>query len=206
MPGYAALPATDDQGRELHAPVSSRYPWRLAPALDYNLNVLYGDKSSARLRSDRNLGTADYQYSVSVAPAFGLNGVYVGGDHQILNPNGKASTVYGDFCVTRADVAASPAGLLVFASACFDNNGRRVPGYFRVEAPNLSGARWEEGWRDDAPPAAYGQVDFRHDRKTAAAMLDGHVTLIGYDEARDMRLWSNLARIADNPGHTLGSP
>ena len=128
MPGYANLPARDDQGRTLQPPASSRYPWRLAPALDYNMDVLYGDKSSRRLKDDRSLDVLGYQYSVSLSPALGMNGVFVGGDHQLLNPNGKASTVFGDFCVTRMDAAASPAGLLVFASACHEDTQKRVPG------------------------------------------------------------------------------
>ena len=49
MPGFynldgTRLPAHDEAGTVLSGPLAARYPWRLAPYLDYNLSGLYLDK------------------------------------------------------------------------------------------------------------------------------------------------------------------
>ena len=158
------------------------------------------------MQGDHAKGAADYTYAVSVSPAFGINGTFVGGDAQTMNPdNPRAISAYGDFCVRRLAQASAASRLIVFARACFDTGGQRVPGYFRIEAPNLIARRWAEGWQgEDAPATAYGQVDFRHGGKALGAMLDGHVELLDYAAMNDMRRWSNQAAEQDRPGFVLG--
>jgi prepilin-type N-terminal cleavage/methylation domain-containing protein/prepilin-type processing-associated H-X9-DG protein len=206
MPGYASLPAQDERGTELKNPVANRYPWRLAPYLNYELEVLYGKTGTERLTADRNRQHAEYAYAVSVSPAFGINGVFVGGDSQLLNPaSAKATAAYGDFCVRRLAQAVKPSQLIVFTTACFDNGDQRIAGYFRVEPPNILARRWVNSWSGDKSEAgAYGHVHFRYGGKAIAAMLDGHVQLLGFNELNDMRRWSNQAAELDRPDFILG--
>ena len=204
LPGYSNDEAFNERGEELFSPVSNRYPWRLAPYFEYDMNLLYGNDRK-RLKADQDRGEVDYTYAASVTPSFGINGVFVGGDHQMLNPNGKAGKVYGDFCVRKAAHAADPAGLIVFATAAYDSGNQRVPGYFRVEPPRLQSDRWDPVWKPGAPAAAYGQVDFRHRNQAVAAHLDGHVETLDFREMKDMRRWSNQAAHHDDPEFSLGS-
>ena len=205
MPGYGSFSAKDDQGNELHNPVSNRYPWRLAPHLSYDLRILYGKVGDSRLKLDRERDHAGYVYAVSVAPAFGMNTVHVGGDYKTLNPESpRALAAYGQFCVTRMSQVVKPGALIVFASACFENNGERIPGYFKVEAPSFTGRVWESKFNAAAAPEAYGHVDFRYDGKAVAAMLDGHVELLDFAQMNDMRRWANPAAEADSSDWSLG--
>lgn len=44
------------------------------------------------------------------------------------------------------------------------------------------------------PSMAWGNNDFRHDKKSIVGMVDGHVELKGVSDLRDMTRWSNYAR------------
>lgn len=206
LPGYGNFPARDDRGQDLHHPASGRYPWRLAPHLDYDLRILYGKVGDSRLKLDRARDYEGFVYAVSVAPAFGMNTVHVGGDYQMLNPdNPRAVAAYGQFCVRRLAQAAHPAQLIAFASACFESGGERVPGYFRIEPPSLMGKRrWPDGYSAHERPDAYGHVDFRYDGRAVAAMLDGHVEMLDFEQMNDLRRWNNLAAEANESGFTSG--
>lgn len=206
LPGYGNFPAKDDRGKDLHHPASGRYPWRLAPYLDYDLRILYGKVGDSRLQIDRERDYAAFVYAVSVAPALGMNTIHVGGDYQALNPdNPRAVAAYGQFCVRRLSEAARSSQLIAFASACFESGGERVPGYFKIEPPKLVGSqRWPEKYSEQDPPAAYGNVDFRYDGRAVVAMLDGHVEMLDFDQMNDMRRWSNLAAEANESGVNSG--
>ena len=102
------------------------------------MRILYGKVGDSRLGLNRERDYGSFVYAVSVVPAFGMNTVYVGGDHKTLHPDSpRAQAAYGQFCVTRMAQAERPAQLIVFASACFDNNGERMPGNYKVEAPSF---------------------------------------------------------------------
>ncbi|HEX8311625.1 MAG TPA: type II secretion system protein [Chthoniobacteraceae bacterium] len=207
LPGYGDFPAQDDAGKELHSPVSSRYPWRLAPYLSYDLRILYGKTGDARLVKDRQLEPEAYAYAVSVSPSFGLNTVFVGGDYKTLNPdNPRATKAYGSFCVRRLSETAHSSRLIVFASAGYESNGAKVPGYFKVEAPTGTGRRWPKKYDASEGAAAYGHVDFRFEDRALAAMLDGHIELLDFTQMDDMRRWSSQAAEADEPTWVLGQP
>lgn len=205
LPGYGDFSANDEQGNPVHSPVNCRYPWRLAPYFNYEMRVLWGNNHEDRL-SKLAAGSRDsYIYGVSVQPALGINAAFVGGDYQTLPPNkAKTSERYGQFCVTRTIQAAKPQMLIVFASAGANYEGERLSGYFKVEAPKLTGANWKRTNAERPEPEDVGHVDFRYEGKAVAAMLDGHVELLGFDQMRDMRRWSNQAGLANNPDWTLG--
>ncbi|MGV3533024.1 MAG: type II secretion system protein [Chthoniobacteraceae bacterium] len=205
LPGYGSFPAKDDTGAELHAPVSSRYPWRIAPYLEYDMRILWGNTSDDRLSKLREGPRESYQYGVSVQPALGVNALFVGGDYQSLSPtSSKVVSRYGQFCVTRMVQAVAPQKLIVFASAGSMSQGKKLNGYFKVEAPYATGRVWSTSYSPKAGPDSYGHVDFRWEDKAVAVMLDGHVELLDFEQMNDMRRWANQASMANNPTWALG--
>jgi len=190
----------DDQGARIADPlIAQRYPWRLAPYLDYDFRGLYGDeKALATLRERYD----DFVYTVSLYPSLGMNVAYVGGS---VNHLGDAASkrVFGEVYLERDDQATRPTEVIAFASARFRGPGTiaELPepeGFFRVEAPTF-GAGWQDSYDDRAanPGINSGFVSLRHNGAAVTAMLDGHAEVLGWDELRDMRRWADQADRAD---------
>ncbi|WFB37711.1 type II secretion system protein [Kiritimatiellota bacterium B12222] len=206
MPGYADLPAEDKEGNELSTPVNARYPWRLAPYLNYNISgvyLLHGDQAQ-----QKNEATKDYQYRISVSPALGMNVFFVGGDFsgnsgQGLKPIPAHENLYGTFCITSIDQALSPSSFIVFASAQKTVNGTNERGYFQITSPNLLSSRWSSAWDPTASANTFGFVDLRWDNKAVTVMLDGSVQMLDEAQLRDMRYWSDQAARANDPDWKL---
>jgi len=180
LPGYISN-ARDVQGahgENLSGQAANRYPWRLAPYLNYNY------KAAFLATKQKISNPSELTYMVSLVPSLGVNGVYVGGDESSpMNPfNPRAAARYGDFCVLRLNQAVKPSQLIVFASAVYRDvrMGREEKGYFKIEYPDRN-------------------VDFRYNKKAVVACLDGHVELLTREEMRDMRRWSNLHAQSDDP-------
>ena len=55
-----------------------------------------------------------------------------------------------------------------------------------------------DSWDPKQPATAWGNLDFRHSRKTIVGMADGHVELKNIADLRDMTRWSNYARQVGN--------
>ncbi len=200
MPGYApsGTQAVDASGSSIHFPANARYPWRLAPYLDYDMRAILFNGNERAL-----VDKVDFHYAASVSPNLGMNVVYVGGHYgsgSPLVPNESSTSRYGNFCVTRLDQASKPAKLIVFASA---RRSKTEVGYFEITPPNFTGISWGGKWNPEAPAAAYGYIDMRYGRKAVAAMLDGHIQMLDEDEIQDMRRWSNQAAEQDNPRFTI---
>jgi len=206
MPGYAEEPAEDAEGNQLKNPVNARYPWRLAPYLNYNIGgvfLIQGDQARKK-----NESLESYQYRVSISPALGINLFYVGGDYsgksgQGLKPISAHEQVYGQFCVTRIEQAHSPSNLIVFASARKTISGRNEIGYFQITSPNFTRSRWSSKWDSELAANSFGFVDLRWDNQAVTVMLDGSVKMMNEEDLRDMRHWSNQAEKANDPDWTL---
>ncbi len=206
LPGYADVDAEDAEGNEIPHPMNARYPWRLAPYLNYNINgvyLLYPPKSSI---SDEN--NESYQYRVSVYPALGMNLFYVGGDEsgasgQGLKPIPSHEEIFGKFCVTNVGQAVSPSNLILFASSQHEDQGENAPGFHKVTSPNFTQPQWGSSWNPKANPSEFGFVDLRWDDRAVTVMLDGSVRMMDESELRDMRHWSNLAAQANDPDWKL---
>ncbi len=204
--GYADEPARDRNGNAIPHPVNARYPWRLAPYVNYAIEdvFLIGKDAGARADEDQE----SYWYRVSVFPALGMNVFFVGGDDsgqsgQGVRPIPAHEELFGAFCVTGLGQAVSPSSLISFASARHTHNGEAGPGYFKVTSPRFTGERWTDEWDPDLPADAFGFVDFRWDGKAVVTKLDGSVHLMGLLEMRDMRLWSDQAARANDPDWVL---
>ncbi|MCW5765608.1 MAG: type II secretion system protein [Phycisphaeraceae bacterium] len=211
-PGYAAaamtaaggptdgrLIVTDETGARIYGVVARRYPWRIAPYMDYNFLGLYDQRLLERYKA-----RSDYQYVVSLSPALGVNADFLGGKADPgMAFNAGALALFGRFYITRIDEVRDPARFIAFTSARgVDPDGGTVPGFHMVDAPSLQFPRWSaERFNPAAEPSAHGGVDFRHGGKgapqAATAHPDGHAAMLNEDDLRDMRRWSNTATRPD---------
>jgi len=201
---WVAGEVLDEQGQPLGRPVAQRYPWRLAPYMDYDFRGLYKDDDLLRELRDR--GTL-YSYYISLFPTFGINADFVGGsdlDGFCFNPT--VIDRFGRFYVRRLSDVWRPSDLMAFASARASSTtlpGFPNPeGHYWVKAPRLleaQGERWHERYDPNAqsPGSNSGYIALRHGGKGVFAMTDGHAQMVDWNEARDMRYWANGATERD---------
>ena len=188
--------ACDSKGNQFQVGSSQalRWPWRLAPYLNYQLEgaLLVNERANALDPSDPN-----QSYLVSASPSLGLNSYFVGG-HENGQP--AYSYVTNGTCVTRLAQAVKPSQLIVFSSArgVDPMKGKNVDGYYYVTSPQSS-PRWPSTWNTKGSARSYGQVRLAYSEKAVTAQLDGSVSLLNFTELRDMRRWANEAARQDNP-------
>jgi len=205
-------------GQVLGAPVGQRYPWRLAPYFDYNLEGLYTDPRVVEALSEHSsvdapgasTGHSRMEYVVSLFPSFGVNSYFFGGggvegDTIPMSPNGRR--IFGDFHLSRMYQARRASELIVFTSARRDA-GPFLSGYGVIEGSHVvmppylystAGRKWRDAYSPTTtnPAANSGFVSLRFAGKGAAAMLDGHAEMLGWDEFNDMRRWADQANAPD---------
>jgi prepilin-type N-terminal cleavage/methylation domain-containing protein len=212
-PGVKTLTVYDDLGERIYGVPARRYPWRIAPYLEYNFAGLYKEERVLREYRSRE----DFQYVVSLSPSLGINGTFVGGDADRFGFDPRALERWGGFYLTRADQARRPDQLIVFASARgVDPAGSSgpggpvsglVPGYFRVDAPYLLDRVWAETYEASDLPSLFGQIEPRYGGgvndaggRAVTSELDGHAELLSQEKLQDMRRWSDQA---DRPDWSL---
>lgn len=199
LPGFGpnSITARDQTNQLLTGPVAWRYPWRIAPYIDFNFAGLYDDRALLEKYQSR----ADYQYVISLSPSLGINADFVGGNREnALAFSQYFLTRYGPFYIRRIDDAQNPSGLIVFCSARGVNpdGGEPVNGFHRVDAPSFVEPRWSTEPYSKAPsPESYGHVHPRFFDKAVVSHLDGHSDSLSLDELRDMRRWSDKATAPD---------
>lgn len=203
IPGYVATPGVEDEaGNELSFPTNARYPWRLAPYLDYNFRGLYLDPQTADAVEtlDSELST----YVVSLYPSLGLNSAFVGGHQgQYGGFNNTFEQTFGRFYMRSLSDPRDPTKQLVFCSARAPNDpefnfaGDVIEGNFFVKPPYFVNRLWTDAWDPEAPPDDFGFVSLRHNRRAATAFVDGHVELMDELELQDMRYWAPRATRGD---------
>jgi len=213
MPGYIdGVDAFTDQGNRLQSPLSSRYPWRIAPYLDYRFEALYKNDAVEDLEAFRTESPESYEYVVSLFPSLGLNSAFVGGDSRhsgfLERPDDGSPYLYdltGQFYVRRQTDVRQPHKLIVFASArggdpssgAFD---RQYEGYFSILSPYwlpTQGLRWNEVYSPSDPPDKFGNLSLRYHGSAVTAMFDGHVETQSDEGLKDMRRWCHLANTRD---------
>lgn len=176
LPGFYLGPdetVTDSENNPITGQSAKRYPWRLAPYLDYEVDTAF-------LASGQKIANASQrQYLVSLIPSLGMNTVYLGGDDR-KSPNPFNPRLAGSFTarggVTRILQVHSPSRLIAFVSAAYNDSrmGGDQPGYFSVEYPDRN-------------------VDFRHaGDKALVVFVDGHTELLDREQLKNERLWKNL--------------
>lgn len=199
LEGYKSDPsARNGRGQPLAFPTNARYPYRLAPYLNYELRGSLLVNNQAALTSD---------YEISVAPSFGINLTFVGGDHgsgSDLRPTQENLDRHGQFVVTRLPQIHAPARLIVFASARFEDPGSgKKEGYNAIKSPFFAARRWPSTYDENQPYYDFGNVHLRFKNRAVCAMADGHVEMLDYDQLLDMTRWSNQAAADNNPDWTI---
>lgn len=215
LPGYpprawvdGPVIVTDASGRRLFGEVAQRYPWRIAPLLDYNFKGLY---QSTPLLDELRRGSEQFAsfgidgpYLMSLYPSLGVNAAFVGGSVASLGFNAANLSLFGQFYVTRPDQVRRPDRLIVWASArdgvaTWAPQIGRPEGFFRVEAPWFSGRNWAQTYDPAAvsPGLNSGFVSLRHRGKAVVGLFDGHAEALDWDALQDMRRWSNQATRPD---------
>jgi prepilin-type N-terminal cleavage/methylation domain-containing protein len=201
LPGYRyGFSAFDRFGGAVEHPINARYPWRLAPYLANNFEVLYVNRNRALLHDFAQDDNDRYTYAASVFPSLGINSIYVGGDDLVLPPSAKAFERYGRFCVLKVEEIRRPTELIAFASARSWFNGDMVNGFYRVEAPSLAKRVWSEEYSEETSAELFGFVHPRFDRRAVVGLTDGHAEKLSFEQLQDMRRWSN---VADRPDWML---
>jgi hypothetical protein len=194
LPGYRyGFSAFDRAGQPIEHPINARYPWRLAPYLANNFEVMYVNQNRARLHEFAGESEDNYTYAASVFPSLGINSLYVGGDDLVLPPNAMAIQRYGSFCVLKVEEVRRPTELIVFASARARFNGDMVNGFYRVEAPYLAKRIWTDEYSEEGSAELFGFVHPRFARRTVVGLTDGHAEKLNLQQIQDMRRWANLA-------------
>jgi type II secretory pathway pseudopilin PulG len=212
LPGYkTGLPARDRNHTlitDLDVPMvaAARYPWRLAPYLDYQFRGLYLNDQERTLEEIEARSYEDYVYLVSLYPSLGLNTTWLGGNQNELGFNALALDTYGTFYVRRISEVRRPEHLLVFASARGPGQlpgdsddavfGGVLEGYHEVRSPRLTvsaGYRWADDFRPQLEPGDYGFLSLRYDDQAVTAFMDGHIGTLSEHQLKDMRYWANQA-------------
>lgn len=201
MPGFTDPGVLYDEiGRPItFSEVRKRYPWRLLPYLDYQLegSVLVNEQTALleRRGSATMAGVPefDYYYGVSVYPSMGYNARYIGGDASevVGNPEAFYNLTKP---ITRISGARNASTLITFASARNNQIPEAGQGFHKVVAPGATAT-----FDRTRPPITFGYVDLRWSDRAAAAFLDGHAKYIGSDDLTDMRFWANEARNQNDP-------
>ncbi len=218
LPGYASramvngpMQVLNDKGQRLLDEEAQRYPWRLAPYLNFDFRGMYDDeKSLAALREGEPSYAAygvGYDYVVSLFPSLGMNIAFVGGSDRHGEFEPVFRRVFGRPYIERLGDARHPSGLLVFASARCEPQSQTPflgspQGFFRLEPPRFAatqGRLWADSYDEKAalPGLNSGFVSLRHGGKAVTAHLDGHVAMLGWNELTDMRRWADQATGAD---------
>jgi len=179
-------------GQPLDSPVNARYPWRLVPYLDGELQqTVLVHQRFKEIDQAEQLDS----YSVSVMPSFGINGEFVGGTWGGPYNNwlvGVGATV------TRAAEAFTPGSLIAFASARGGASGRdSVLGYHLVQPA------YGNDYNEHDLPGEFGFVHPRYDNQAVVGFLDSHAATLSAERLTDMRLWSDPAARAGDPDWTL---
>jgi len=170
----------DNKGKPVMSHAARRWPWRLAPYIDYNVDMFMVNNLEAAPAGDPM-----YSYLVTVFPTFGMNGTFVGGKYGTAMAPDHPRNKRGSFCVINITQPHTPSKLIVFASAKMQ--GAPHPGCFDVSAPGIG---------------AVGEVNYKYSDKSVVVYFDGHVELNTSEQLKDMRRWSNLAALQDNPNWT----
>lgn len=175
-------------GERLSGGALHRYPYRLAPYFNYQIDGVILVNQNKRVVPELFPGNMS-DYGNSLCPAFGINYYFAGGymvDDELQRP---------EECVMRLAQAPEPSRMLIFATAASTIEGKRVEGRFGVEPPAYRTELWTTSQH----------VDPRHNDRALCVFLDGSIRHHSIDELRDMRYWSPRAQLADNANYRVAA-
>ena len=208
LPGYrSGRPASTADGEPIAdqtiGVAANRYPWRLAPYLAHNFDVLYVNGQNDVLDDLRNGDYSEFLYTSATYPSLGLNTTWVGGDEIDGCFNPSIIEFLGRFYSDRLSAVRNPSKVIVFCSARGDSGvggsgGTITEGHFRVSSPNFSNRRWEADY-DPERVMSFGNVSARwgNDDEAVVSRIDGSVDSLDLIQLQDMRNWADAATDAD---------
>ena len=193
-----SITAATQAGKTLSGETATRYPWRLAPYVDYNWEVLYSHTSPPRPADE-------HAYALSLKPSFGINSIYVGGhdgpyDGFIVKAGEKQRNA-GQHVVFYNSSVERPSELIVFTESQARLRGEPAfsdaeAGMHYVAPPYANGRQWtrQRGRiRSARSNSMMGLPIGRFGDATITGFFDGHVESLRPTELTDMRLWANRA-------------
>ncbi|WP_309382551.1 type II secretion system protein [Cerasicoccus frondis] len=201
--GEGVVTGYDEAGNPLSPYQASIWSHRVRPYLgDRFLETLFINKQEEYW--ERISKSGNYDVLARYNTTFGHNERYIGG--------GTYYEFEQDRPINVLSQAIDPTSLIVFVSATNHSPAPSIydnAGFWRVDAPE--GGNWVNagslsGPKDDeeALDPRYGFIAYRYNLKAVVAFLDGHVELMGFNDLRDMRLWSNEARKQNNQNYSPG--
>ncbi len=214
IPGYPTraevnneMVVNDDEGNRVLNEEAQRYPWRLAPFINYDFRGYYqDDKALAELKSREPEYAAmgvNYRYVISLFPSLGMNTTFIGGTDRLNQFDSNYDNATGNIVIRRLDQCVRTSQVMVFGSARAEAqpllpNFGKPQGYFRIDPPYLFAGqprRWEESYDSDAafPGLNSGFVALRKTKRSVAAYFDCHAETVGYEKLSDMRMWCDKA-------------
>ena len=205
LPGYrSGLEAFTPEGEPISTATigvaGNRYPWRLAPYLGYNFDVLYVNEQSQYLDDLRNDDYSSYLYTAGTFPSLGINSTWLGGDEIDGCFNPALTSLLGNFYCSKMSQIRNPQRLTVFASSrgdsAPDGGGDSIEGYFKVASPTFSSRRWDAEY-DPEDTTSFGNVSARWDGRSVVSRVDGSVDSLAIEEMDDMRFWADRAESRD---------
>jgi len=174
--------------------VANRYVFRLLPYTD-SVDLMYPGPSQAHYQEILERGNV---YDLSLFPSFGINHEYLGGDytHPRYNPDNGSRVA-----LTHVAQCINPSEQIVFISTFYTGSGRSdaAPYIGQVNAYAPKGLRSTWSSYDEEYSSNTGNVHLRYNGEAVVAHLDGSVAMLGEEELKDMRRWSNQARDTNNP-------
>jgi prepilin-type N-terminal cleavage/methylation domain-containing protein len=200
LPGFFnAGTQSNGRGQDVTFPAAARYPWRLAPHLNFGVvGTLVVNEQEEQI--GRNYSASpSYEYVISLYPSFGVNATFVGGNYVsgTLTVSQTTTAAFGKFYVSRMTDVKNSSDLIVFASAR-SRDGEAREGNHLIDPPYLTARRWAAAYRESDPPENFGFVHPRHkDSRAAVGLLDGHAELYDAGQLQDMRHWAPQADRAD---------
>lgn len=205
LPGYrSGLEAMTPDGELISSSTigvaGNRYPWRLAPYLGYNFDVLYVNEQNEFLEELRINDYPSYVYTVATFPSLGINSTWLGGDEIDGCFNPALTNLLGNFYCSSMSQIRNPQLMTVFASARGNSSpngsGSTIEGYFKVASPAFSSRRWESEY-DPNDSTSFGNISGRWDGRSVISRVDGSVDALTTEELDDMRLWADRADSKD---------
>lgn len=179
----------DPQAGTLPPLIAKRYPWRLIGYVSDVWDLVYHHAPTPDL-SDA--------YGLSLAPTYGLNSFYVGGDETALGfIDGRPA--YGSHAVFFAREVRHPERLIVLADSqrrtSATTGDTTSDGFYRLHPPQLmiDWLRLAGGQIEAATGQVTGVPRGRYGQGAVTAFFDGHAASLQPQELMDMRHWANDA-------------
>lgn len=202
---------TNQVGERLYNEEAQRYPWRIAPFLNYEFRGLYQSDATLAEIHDHAEEYAQrgvsYNYVISLYPSLGMNVAFIGGSDRFGSFDRIFQGRFGRQHILRMDEVKQPSKLLTFVSARCEQQELaptlgKPEGFFRVEPPRFGvndGVRWGSAYEanTDEPGPNSGFVSLRTLRRAVVSTIDSHAETLGWDDLRDMRRWANKATRED---------